>query len=584
MLSPTMKVASIEHRGEARLALLFPYKAQLVARVRPLPGVLWSQTRRCWHLPDTESSINLLVERFSDSLSLPDSMQPSSRTGLSSTPSDKAGIQSFSTAAKGRLWHKVDITPAEDVGRARVALVGGMLSVRLPYSPEDTAFLKTLAQSYWHKEQRCWMMRAHRENAEKLEARYGHCVPSAVWDLLTVAGSVLPKKGIEMANLRTNSVDNSWLELRFPYREETLELVKRMPGRRYSKASDCWLIPDDATLVSRLATEFQDLGVTLSHNGQQLTQPLQRQSWESRQKHLLKATEGSLESLLRSYTDLLIGMRYSWATLKGYTQCFRQFASHFGADDVQGLAKTDIQHYCNDLAKKDISLSTLNQHINAIKFYYEKVLGYPRAVYDLKRPRKAVKLPVVLSTGEIRRLFGQLDNLKHQCMVYMAYSAGLRVSEVCNLRIKDIDSERMMIHIVCSKGHKDRMVPLSEALVGLLRQYYLAYKPEKWLFEGQFRGEPYSVRSLQMVFHRAKEQAGIRKAATFHSLRHSYATHLLENGTDVRLIQELLGHTDIKTTLRYTHVSQQTIQKIQNPLDLLFREKYDKNGRTCGYN
>lgn len=572
MTSLSIKVAPIKHKGENRLALRFPYEPRLIARVRPLSGVRWSKSLGCWHLPDTTASIDLLQGLLPDTITFPDSQEPPSRTGLSSEPSDNAGISHTPTAAKGRRWHKVGITPQAEAGRAKVSLEGGKLSVRLPYSPEETAFLKSLHQAFWHKEQRCWMMKADKENAAKLEARYGDCVPKAVHDLLD-ATAPTPQK---VAYLRTCTADQQWLELRFPYRADTIRLVKGVPRRRYSKAAACWMLPNDAALIAQLAAGFQELGITLTQNGEKLHQPLHRQAWDNRQKHLLKAANGPLENLLRQYTDLLIGMRYSWATMKNYTLCFRQFATHFGADALQALGKTDIQHYCNGLAKKDIALSTLNQHINAIKFYYEKVLGQARAVYDLKRPRKAVKLPSVLSSGELRRLFGQIDNPKHQCMVFMAYSAGLRVSEVCQLRVKDIDSERMMIHIVCSKGNKDRMVPLSGALLGLLRQYYLAHKPKKWLFEGQFDGEPYSARSLQTVFNRAKVKAGIRKAATFHSLRHSYATHLLENGTDIRLIQELLGHTDIKTTLRYTHVSQQTIQKIRSPFDALFSEKYVK--------
>lgn len=154
-------------------------------------------------------------------------------------------------------------------------------------------------------------------------------------------------------------------------------------------------------------------------------------------------------------------------------------------------------------------------------------------------------------------------------MIYLAYSAGLRVSEVVNLKIKDIHSERMVINIKGAKGKKDRTVALSQGILELLRKYYVAYQPKNWLFEGQFDGEPYSIRSLQSIFHRAKNEAKILQDVTFHSLRHSYATHLHEAGTDIKLIQELLGHNDIKTTLRYTHVSNRTLANIKSPFDSL---------------
>lgn len=154
-------------------------------------------------------------------------------------------------------------------------------------------------------------------------------------------------------------------------------------------------------------------------------------------------------------------------------------------------------------------------------------------------------------------------------MLFLAYSAGLRVSEVVHLKIKDIHSERMVIHIRGAKGKKDRAVGLSQGILELLRKYYKVYKPKDFLFEGQYEGGPYSTRSLQQIFHRAKEASHIRQEVTFHSLRHSYATHLHEAGTDIKIIQELLGHNDLKTTLRYTHVSNLTIEKVRSPFDSL---------------
>jgi len=246
---------------------------------------------------------------------------------------------------------------------------------------------------------------------------------------------------------------------------------------------------------------------------------------------------------------------------------------------VPGLAFDAIQGYFNQLAQLDISASTLNQHINAVKFYYEKVLGQPRRVYRVQRPTKPNQLPVVLSSGEVKRLFKTVKNKKHQIILYLAYSAGLRKGEVLNLEVKDLNWERGVIHIRNGKGGKDRFVPLSKVSAGHLQQYLEEYEPKRWLFEGQLAGVPYSATSIQAIFRRARAAAGLNKKATFHSLRHSYATHLLEAGTDIRIIQELLGHADIKTTLRYTHVSPTFLQQVQSPLDRLFTDEPD--GGKC---
>ena len=204
-----------------------------------------------------------------------------------------------------------------------------------------------------------------------------------------------------------------------------------------------------------------------------------------------------------------------------------------------------------------------------MKFYYEKVLGREKMFFDIPRPKRPLQLPNVLAISQVEKLFSKLENLKHKTMLFLAYSAGLRISEVVNLRVKDIHSARMVINIKGAKGKKDRMVVLSEGILDLLRKYYTSYQPKYWLFEGQDKEESYSMRSLQMVFHRAKREAKIIQDVTFHSLRHSYATHLHERGTDIRLIQELLGHNDIRTTLRYTHVSTRTTEKIVSPFDNL---------------
>jgi site-specific recombinase XerD len=196
------------------------------------------------------------------------------------------------------------------------------------------------------------------------------------------------------------------------------------------------------------------------------------------------------------------------------------------------------------------------------------VEGRGKEFYDLPRPRKPLRLPTILAEEEIRDLLQRTSNLKHKTILMTAYSAGLRVSELVKLKIIDIDSKRMLIHIREAKGGKDRMVPLSWVLLQKLREYFTFYKPKEYLFEGD-EGGIYGTRTAQKVLHQAKKRAGIRKKGSVHSLRHSYATHLLEGGTDIRFIQELLGHNNIKTTLRYTQVSKRSLAAIQSPLDRL---------------
>ncbi|MCF7798114.1 MAG: site-specific integrase [Lentisphaeria bacterium] len=273
---------------------------------------------------------------------------------------------------------------------------------------------------------------------------------------------------------------------------------------------------------------------------------------------------------IKSYHDRLILGRYSPSTIRTYMAYFKAFSNHFSGHNLENLTSAHINQYLLALIRdRAISSSQQNQRINAIKFYYEKVLGRQKLIFDIPRPAKEHKLPRVLSKNEIRRILGACTNLKHRCILTLIYSAGLRRSECIDLKITDIDSDRMVIHINGAKGKKDRVSLLSENTLILLREYYKVYKPKEYLFEGAHGGK-YSPASIGMILKRAASQAGIFKTVTPHMLRHSFATHLLEQGTDLRYIQELLGHNSSKTTEIYTHVSKKALANIKNPVDDFF--------------
>lgn len=277
-----------------------------------------------------------------------------------------------------------------------------------------------------------------------------------------------------------------------------------------------------------------------------------------------------MSEIIEKYNKMLKLKRYSSNTERNCQKAFQYFLSHFSDRDIDNLSKSEIQEYLFNQIEKGLSPSLQNQYINAIKFYYEKVLGRRKEIYDLPRPRREHKLPAVLSEEEIILIFNQVSNLKHKAILYLIYSSGIRVSELVNLKITDIDSNRNLILIRNSKGKKDRTTLLSQALLKLLREYYQNYKPKEYLFEGQ-KGGKYSTRSVQNILKMALSKSGIRKHATIHTLRHSFATHLLERGTDLRYIQELLGHSNSKTTEIYTHITKRGLDKIVSPLDNLIK-------------
>ncbi|MDH5379718.1 MAG: site-specific integrase [Cyclobacteriaceae bacterium] len=268
----------------------------------------------------------------------------------------------------------------------------------------------------------------------------------------------------------------------------------------------------------------------------------------------------------REYLQKLELKRYSASTIKVYVGCFEKFINHYKDQEINSLNENDIREYLSLLVKKGSSNSYINQAINSIKFYFEIVLDMPNRYYEIERPIKEHKLPKVISKEEVLLMIKNTPNIKHKCIVALLYSAGLRRSELINLKLTDIDSKRLLIRVEGAKGNKDRYTLLANSLLKDLREYYKEWRPSKWLFESP-SGGPYSASSIRQIIENTAKKSGIKKKVTPHMLRHSFATHLLDNGTDLRNIQALLGHNSLKTTEIYTHVAAKDFNKIKNLLD-----------------
>ena len=259
---------------------------------------------------------------------------------------------------------------------------------------------------------------------------------------------------------------------------------------------------------------------------------------------------------------------FSNRTVNTYTKCILALAVHYNTSPDQ-LTTEQIREYIHyRLTKIGVSKSWMNQFVSALKILFCDVLKREWKQLDFPHARPEKKLPVVLAKEEVRKLIDITNNLKHRALLALTYSAGLRLSEVCNLKITDIDSKRMMIRIVQSKGFKDRYCVLSPVALHLLREYWKRYRASLWLFETKPK-QPLACRTVQQIFKNSLRKAGIKKEVGIHSLRHSFATHLLEQGVSLPIIQELLGHKSLKTTSVYLHVQQYSIDAIRSPLDTL---------------
>lgn len=268
-----------------------------------------------------------------------------------------------------------------------------------------------------------------------------------------------------------------------------------------------------------------------------------------------------------AYLQKLETKQYAFSTAKAYIFHFEKFINHFKHRELLEIQEPDILQYLNTIAvNPKYSKSYQNIALNSIKFYYEMVLGMPNRFYSIDRPRKEKKLPVVISKEEVKQMIAVTKNIKHRCIIMLLYSAGLRRTELLKLKPSDIDSKRMCICVRNAKGNKDRQTLLSQILLLDLRAYWKEYQPKAYLFEGE-KGVAYSASSVLAIVKKAAIKAKISRRVTPHILRHSFATHLLEDGVDIRYIQSLLGHESTKTTEIYTHVATKIYQKIKNPLD-----------------
>ena len=469
--------------------------------------------------------------------------------------------------------------------------------VLFDYDANKTARLKENTDARWSKTYKGWHIADTPANRTvcKLAPKEAD-VNNATNNI-----KIVPQKKVELQETKpalpvikptviTGDDNELRIELVFNKNQLLQQAVKKIKGVKWNSAAARWHIACtkesfdalcssvagvadvDKKLLSMQLNKIKKLKQTLS--GKQETPPL-------KSRVILQNISHYNLQLLQTAMELLQLKGYSTSTQKTYRNEVAVFLQTLKNIKADSLVTEDIRKYIhNCIHKQQLSENTIHSRLNALKFVYEQVLGHERFFVEIPRPKKHLQLPKVLGEEELRRLFASPKNLKHKAILFVAYSAGLRVSEVINLRLQDIDRERKQLFIHCSKGKKDRYVGLSPMVLDVLEQYYKMseVKPENYLFEGPEKGKPYTARSAQQIFSDARKKAGILKSLSFHNLRHSFATHLLEKGVDVIFIKEILGHFNIETTQRYLHVKKEFLINIESPLDNLYRNVPAKKG------
>ena len=563
-----MKASKILHRSEIRIRVDFGYNAELVSKLRLIADARWSKTMGAWHIPYTKEAFGQLKERFPDVeyeaeakpvlASKEASIKINSNENISQIKHIiKKNVDAVDNTEKNVLLKKVN-TSDKLKSKIEITITPIHLFVKLPKNETDIQFLKSFKYAKWDQANFHWVVPNYKRNLSLLQSYFEqHSLQINEKVPLRVINET-EQPIIDKWQLLAVNIHNRVLKLYFIYNQAVIEAIKQLPLCRWNGTENCWTLPYSEPSVKYIREFAVANGLEWIYREEQKQKVLPP-----------NRSQAKLRANPETYLAKLRELRYSTNTIDSYTFMFKEFINYYPDKELGDITEEEIIGYLQYLVtERKISTSYQNQAINAIKFYYERVLGGRRKVYLIERPREEKFLPEVLSQEEVTALLNAIDNLKHKAVLMTIYSGGLRISELINLKIKDIDSNRMQIRIEQGKGKKDRYTLLGQKTLEVLRSYVKQYQPREWLFEGVNYG-PFSETSIKKALKTALEKTKITKHVTPHTLRHSFATHLLESGTDLRYIQSLLGHQSTKTTEIYTHITVKGFDQIKNPLDRL---------------
>lgn len=543
-----IKASKIFHRDETRIGLSFGYNPEIIAKVKSIEGVKWSQTKKLWHLPYSRDSFARLKAQFPDIV-------------FEKPPQVNDETEEKAKIVQAELPGPIVDNAATHTG-IRIDVYGRKIILTMPRNDIDIRFVLSLRYSKWNKKHYVWEIPNFKDNLELLKAyfkdRIGDIKHHPI-ETITANNEVKVVAPNECLLIRGQ---NGRLKIIVAYNQMLANTILKIPYHLWDKHNKWWTVPYTDTWMREIAdvAKAQGLDVTIEEEPAPTIQA----------KRIQRMEVPNYRNCPDEYLLKLKELRYSESTIRIYQSAFEEFINFHYKADIDKITEPMIIEFLRYLVmERNVSESYQNVSINAIKFYYERVLGGQRKLYQVDRPRREQRLPIVFSTSEISALLKHTENLKYRTILAVIYSGGLRISEVINLKIKDIDSKRMQIRIEEAKGKKDRYTLLSTKALKMLREYYKRWQPKEYVFESGYNGGRYSARSIQQVFKTSMEKAGIMKKATVHTLRHSFATHLLEQGTDIRYIQSLLGHYSTKTTEIYTHITTKGFDTIKNPMDEL---------------
>jgi site-specific recombinase XerD len=576
-------VKKIWHRDAHRIGLFFKYDSATISQSKKLGGI-YSKSLRCWYFDYSAANYKLISQTFADLvIDNPQNNETQLLAGSTISRDLPAIAKSELQLDAAPLLHNPEhITKTNSLApNLRLELLpnlGKYWVFKMQYYQHISRQLLATKGVYWNANYKVYMVLRN------------DTVRNQVEKILNVAPFFPAKDHYknesvfqgESIKIKPHPEDPRWMEVYMPPFLVLREKIKRFSMARFSTIKDCYLLPAAPSVYEAMVMQFEPHKVLLSN---QLTKGyLMKQNLPNRKQLDLSKTKAQLfnqvpdaaHEYISLLVDTILAHNYSSSTLRTYTSSFLKFLRDHQFRDPKTITQQEIIKYLASIMERGLSASSGHSMVNALLFYYQQIEHQKGFELKLPRPKKEKKLPAVLTMEECAQIFRSVDNPKHKLLLLIGYGAGLRVSEIVTLQWNDILFSEHKIHIKNAKGKKDRMVMLPYSIVSSLDYYRKLYQPNKYVFEGQYAGEPYSAGSAQAVMRAALKKSGLSKNATVHTLRHSFATHLLESGTDIRYIQKFLGHASIKTTTIYTHVSKMATDKISSPLDRLVDENNKK--------
>ncbi|HKK82267.1 MAG TPA: tyrosine-type recombinase/integrase [Prolixibacteraceae bacterium] len=581
-----LTLKKIKHRGAFRIGVFFPFDRNINDKLKKL-GATYSRTNRCWYFDYSPEEYKLIKENFNDiEIDSPQTKKNATQPAAGSKSRDLPHIDASSetkkedTASKlsapaphpGEQKHKADNRSlAQKLKLQRSDNIGKYWVVGMRYHHRISKELMKVKGVYWNSHEKAYLML----RLEKVKAKVEHILESPGFlpeDFISkekhVTGGVI--------EFKPHTENNSLMQVYVPPLFVMTEKIKRFAMARYSKQYKCYLLPATPEVYKAIAIHYEPEKVSISS---QLPEGyLKKGNLPKRKQVLLEkaknkvidhAPEKGLK-YIELITNHMLANNMSDNTIDNYGHAFLGFLRDHDYQNPSEINYQDIVKYLGGMMAKGLSPSSGQMLVSALNYYYKHVEQNPSIVFKLPRPRKESKIRVVFSMDECYTVFNTIENPKQKLALMIAYGTGMRVGEVVELKWNDVLMAEQKIHIKNGKGKKDRLVMLPASLIEMLKNYKALYSTKDYVFDGQIAGIPYSKGSLQKVMRRALEECGLSKKGSVHSLRHSFATHLLDAGIDIRYVQQLLGHKDIRTTMIYSHLSQSNIDKIKSPLDKIF--------------